>query len=69
MQELGRPDAGQHVAAKSVGREVHLVSFASRLPVSQSGARSAAHRARLPLAHCDSADEDLGVALVDHASV
>jgi hypothetical protein len=28
MQESGRPDAGQHVATKSVGRAVHLVSFA-----------------------------------------
>jgi hypothetical protein len=28
MQELGRPDAGQHVAVKSVGRAVHLVSYA-----------------------------------------
>jgi hypothetical protein len=28
MQELGRPEAGQHVAVKSVGRAVHLVSFA-----------------------------------------
>src|SRR2546423_1671225 len=30
MQELGRPEAGQHVAAKSVGRAVHLVSFTLR---------------------------------------
>jgi hypothetical protein len=30
MQELGRPDAGQHVAVKSVGRAVHLVSFTLR---------------------------------------
>jgi hypothetical protein len=30
MQELGRPEAGQHVAVKSVGRAVHLVSFALR---------------------------------------
>jgi hypothetical protein len=30
MQELGRPAAGQHVAIKSVGRAVHLVSFALR---------------------------------------
>jgi hypothetical protein len=30
MQELGRPEAGQHVAVKSVGRDVHLVSFALR---------------------------------------
>jgi len=28
MQELGRPEAGQHVAVKAVGRAVHLVSFA-----------------------------------------
>jgi hypothetical protein len=28
MQEPGRPEAGQHVAAKSVGRTVQLVSFA-----------------------------------------
>jgi len=28
MQELGRPEAGQHVSVKSVGRAVHLVSFA-----------------------------------------
>ncbi|HWT22701.1 MAG TPA: hypothetical protein VN213_04270 [Solirubrobacteraceae bacterium] len=28
MQQLGRPEAGQHVAVKSVGRAVHLVSFA-----------------------------------------
>jgi hypothetical protein len=28
MQEPGRPAAGQHVAAKSVGRAVQLVSFA-----------------------------------------
>jgi hypothetical protein len=26
--EVGRPEAGQHVAVKSVGRAVHLVSFA-----------------------------------------
>ena len=30
MQELGRPEAGQHVSVKSVGRAVHLVSFALR---------------------------------------
>src|SRR4051794_572017 len=30
MQELGRPEAGQHVAIKVVGRAVHLVSFALR---------------------------------------
>jgi hypothetical protein len=30
MQELGRSAAGQHVAIKSVGRAVHLVSFALR---------------------------------------
>src|SRR5690349_15735007 len=29
-QEPGRPAAGQHVAIKSVGRAVHLVSFALR---------------------------------------
>jgi hypothetical protein len=28
MHELGRPEAGRHVAVKSVGRAVHLVSFA-----------------------------------------
>jgi hypothetical protein len=28
MQQLGRPEAGQYVAVKSVGRAVHLVSFA-----------------------------------------
>jgi hypothetical protein len=28
MQELGRPEAGQYVAVKAVGRAVHLVSFA-----------------------------------------
>lgn len=28
MQELGRPEAGQHVAVKAVGRAVHLVTFA-----------------------------------------
>jgi hypothetical protein len=28
MQDLGRSEAGQHVAVKSVGRAVHLVSFA-----------------------------------------
>jgi hypothetical protein len=28
MQDLGRPEAGQHVAVKAVGRAVHLVSFA-----------------------------------------
>ena len=28
MQEVGRPEAGQHVSVKSVGRAVHLVSFA-----------------------------------------
>ena len=28
MQELGRPEAGQHVAVKSVGRAVHLVAYA-----------------------------------------
>ena len=30
MQELGRPESGQHVAIKAVGRAVHLVSFALR---------------------------------------
>jgi hypothetical protein len=30
MQEPGRPEAGRHVAAKSVGRAVHLVSYALR---------------------------------------
>jgi hypothetical protein len=30
MQELGRPDSGQHIAVKAVGRAVHLVSFALR---------------------------------------
>jgi hypothetical protein len=28
MQQAGRPEAGQHVAVKVVGRAVHLVSFA-----------------------------------------
>jgi hypothetical protein len=28
MQQLGRPEAGQHVAVKAVGRAVALVSFA-----------------------------------------
>jgi hypothetical protein len=28
MQELGRSEAGQHVAVKAVGRAVHLVTFA-----------------------------------------
>jgi len=28
MQQPGRPEAGQHVAVKVVGRAVHLVSFA-----------------------------------------
>jgi hypothetical protein len=28
MQELGRPERGQHIAVKAVGRAVHLVSFA-----------------------------------------
>jgi hypothetical protein len=28
MRELGRPEAGQHVAVKAVGRAVQLVSFA-----------------------------------------
>src|SRR4051812_49697022 len=28
MQESGRPEAGQHVAVKAVGRAVALVSFA-----------------------------------------
>src|SRR5689334_18130739 len=30
MRELGRPEAGQHVALKAVGRAVQLVSFALR---------------------------------------
>jgi len=30
MQELGRPERGQHVAVKAVGRAVHLVSFTLR---------------------------------------
>jgi hypothetical protein len=30
MQELGRPEASQHVAVKAVGRAVHLVAFALR---------------------------------------
>ena len=30
MRELGRPESGQHVAVKAVGRAVHLVSFALR---------------------------------------
>ena len=30
MQEPGRPEAGQHVAVKAVGRAVHLVVFALR---------------------------------------
>src|SRR3954462_6900117 len=30
MQELGRPEAGQHVSVKAVARAVHLVSFALR---------------------------------------
>jgi hypothetical protein len=30
MHELGRPESGQHVAVKAVGRAVHLVSFALR---------------------------------------
>jgi hypothetical protein len=30
MQRAGRPEAGQHVAAKAVGRAVHLVVFALR---------------------------------------
>jgi hypothetical protein len=29
-QELGRPETGQHVSIKSVGRAVHLVSFTLR---------------------------------------
>src|SRR3954471_5325255 len=28
MQTLGRPEAGQHVAVKSVARAVHLVAYA-----------------------------------------
>src|SRR5688572_13479430 len=30
MHEQGRPESGQHVAVKAVGRAVHLVSFALR---------------------------------------
>jgi hypothetical protein len=30
MQQLGRPEAGQHVSIKSLGRAVHLVSFTLR---------------------------------------
>jgi hypothetical protein len=30
MGELGRPETGQHIAVKAVGRAVHLVSFALR---------------------------------------
>ncbi len=30
MQEPGRPESGQHVAVKAVGRALHLVSFALR---------------------------------------
>jgi hypothetical protein len=30
MGELGRPESGQHVAVKAVGRAVHLVTFALR---------------------------------------
>ena len=30
MQALGRPESGQHVAVKAVGRAVHLVSFGLR---------------------------------------
>ena len=30
MHELGRPETGQHIAVKAVGRAVHLVSFALR---------------------------------------
>ena len=30
MQEPGRPESGQHVAVKAVGRAVHLVVFALR---------------------------------------
>jgi hypothetical protein len=30
MHELGRPETGQHVAVKAVGRAVHLVTFALR---------------------------------------
>jgi len=35
MQETGRPEAGQHVAVKAVGRAVHLISFALRHAVLQ----------------------------------
>jgi hypothetical protein len=38
MQELGRPESGQHVAVKAVGRAVHLVSFALR-HAAESGVR------------------------------
>ena len=30
MGQLGRPESGQHVAVKAVGRAVHLVSYALR---------------------------------------
>src|ERR1041384_1655998 len=30
MQQLGRPEAGQRVSIKSLGRAVHLVSFTLR---------------------------------------
>jgi hypothetical protein len=30
MQQLGRPEAGQHASIKSLGRAVHLVSFTLR---------------------------------------
>jgi hypothetical protein len=38
MQELGRPDAGQHVSVKAVGRAIHLVSFA-RKRAAEAGVR------------------------------
>jgi hypothetical protein len=42
MQERGRPESGQHVAVKAVGRAVHLVTFALR-----HAAESGVPRARL----------------------
>jgi hypothetical protein len=38
MHELGRPESGQHVAVKAVGRAVHLVSFTLR-HAAESGVR------------------------------
>jgi hypothetical protein len=44
MQEPNRPEVGQHVAAKSVGRAVQLVSFglerAAALGIPSSGSSS-----------------------------